>query len=153
LLVSSVETILFLNLVILNSPKAKSLGAAPCNHFASQNRVFFPLPMCIYVEQKNKALLEGSCTLTIFFHNLSLLSQLCHNHLSLRALLNFSISLIPRPPSLLGLRQVSQITKQCPPFTFWGSYPLHRKLLLYLSNSSNSSFWWLKDNDNMSWHS
>jgi hypothetical protein len=49
------------------------------------------------------------------------------------ALPNFSRSLIPSPPSFLGLMQVFQFTRQCPPVVDSASCPFQRKPLLYLS--------------------
>jgi hypothetical protein len=61
-------------------------------------------------------LMKIGCTL-----GLSTTSQLCHNHLRRKALPNLSKSLIPKPPSLLGLVQTYQFNRQWPPLTFSGS--------------------------------
>jgi hypothetical protein len=132
-LVSSVWTLLFLNLAILYSSSTKSLGAAPWSHLASQNGVLFPLSICIMVEEKKMLLLDLSDTFRRFSHGLALRSQSCQSHLILRALLNLSKSFIPKPPHLLGLKHVCQLIRQRPPLALSGSSPFHRKLILNLS--------------------
>jgi hypothetical protein len=107
-------TLLDLNLASLNKLGASSLGAAPWTHLASQKGVSLPSPTSTTVEVKKRCLSTGSFTLIRCFHGLIQWPQLCHNHLSLRALPNFSRSLKPIPPHLFGKRQVFQLTKQCP---------------------------------------
>jgi hypothetical protein len=126
-------TVLFLNPATWNRLGASSFGATPSSHLASQKGVFLSSPIEIRVEQKNNCLSIGSAIFRRCFQGLSWWSQPYHNHLSLKALLNFSRSLIPRPPNLLGIKHVCQLTRQWPPLTLSGSCPFHKKLLLNLS--------------------
>lgn len=51
----------------------------------------------------------------------------------MRALANLSRSTIPNPPFVFGKHVVVQLISECPPLTFSGLSPLHRKLLLMWS--------------------
>jgi hypothetical protein len=130
---NTVCTILFLNLAIVYKLGARSLEAIPSNHLDSQKGVFFPLPTCIVVEAKSSCLSFWSETFRSCFQGFSFRSHWCHNHLNLSALPNLSKSFIPKPPHLLGLKQVSQFTRQCPLLTLSGFFPFQRKLILNLS--------------------
>jgi hypothetical protein len=133
-------TILFLNLAIVYRLGARSLGAIPSNHLDFQNGVFLPFTTCIVVEAKNSCLSLWSDTFRSCFQGFSFKSQWCHNHLNLSARSNLSKFFIPKPPHLLGLKQVSQFTRQCPPLTLSGCFPFQRKLLLNLSTLAIAYF-------------
>lgn len=86
--VNSAATVLCLKCAELYKFGAISLGAIPCSHLASQNGVFLPLPIVMYVEAKNSWRSGGSLTLNNCFQGLPMVSQWCHNQRNLSARLN-----------------------------------------------------------------
>jgi len=117
---------------------ANSLGdilfaALPLIQLDVQKNADFPLPTCTTVDAFKSSTSVLSHGVSRLFHARSFCFHLNQSHLNLNALANLSRSKIHRPPFSFGRHVVGQLIRECPPLTFSGYSPRHKKLLLILS--------------------
>jgi hypothetical protein len=140
LFANALITVMFFRFAFLKSVGAKYFGACPLSQFECQKLALYPLPTVTSVEALKRSLSILSQGISSPVHGLSWCCHLNYNQCNHSARAKRSRSRMPNPPSFLGVQVVGQLTRQCPPLTFSGSSPFHRKLLRILSICRSNHF-------------
>ena len=137
------RTDLFFRLLCQYNRGKREAGDRPLIQLETQNDAFLPSPIVTLVAAVKRAMSVSSTRSFIPAHGLCVLLQASQSQRNRRALLNFSMSRMLRPPKLTGLATYGHPTLHFPPVI--SPSPAHRKRLRNLSSSSSNCFGALMD--------
>jgi len=126
-LVKAFATVIFFRQAHLKHSGAISFGACPFSQRSFQKLVRTPFPIDITVHALNNSSSSAAIEMDIPVQGLDGSAQCNHSHRSLKARLKHVKSFTPRPPKLLALFTLLQLTKQVPFLA--SSAPFQRKFL------------------------